>query len=104
MYAIIKTGGKQYRVSENDTLRIEKLDAELGSMVEIDQVLAVADSDEVIFGTPLVAGAKVILKVLGNERANKIKVFKFKKCKNYKRTQGHRKSLTRVSVQKIEKA
>ena len=104
MYAIIKTGGKQYRVQENDTIRDEKIDAEAGSAVELDQVLAVARGDDVTFGAPFVEGAKVTAKVISQERGNKIKVFKFKKCKNYRLTHGHRQSLTCLSVQKIATA
>ena len=104
MYAIIKTGGKQYRVSEKDTLRVEKIDAKPGDTVDSAEVLAVADGDQVTFGAPQVDGAKVTLKVLGQERGNKVKAFKFRKRKGYKKTIGHRQSLTRVSVEKIEKA
>ena len=104
MYAIIKTGGKQYRVQENDTIRVEKIDAEAGAIIELDQVLAVANGDDVTFGAPLVAGAKVTVKVVKQELANKLKVFKFKKRKNYRLTRGHRQSLTCLTVQKIATA
>lgn len=102
MYAIIESGGKQYRVQEGDTLSIEKLPAEAGEKVEIDKVLAVVNGDEIKIGTPLVQGAKVILKVLRNGRGNKIIVFKFKAKKNYRRKQGHRQPFSQVLVEKIE--
>lgn len=102
MYAIIETGGKQYRVQEGDTLNLEKLPAEAGENVEIDKVLAVVNGEEVKIGTPLVQGAKVILKVLRNGKDKKIIVFKFKAKKNYRRKQGHRQPFSRVLVEKIE--
>lgn len=102
MYAIIETGGKQYRVQEGDTLNLEKLPAEAGENVEIDKVLAVVNGEEVKIGTPLVQGAKVILKVLRNGKDKKIIIFKFKAKKNYRRKQGHRQPFSRVLVEKIE--
>ncbi len=102
MYAIIESGGKQYRVQEGDTLNLEKLPAEAGENVEIDKVLAVVNGEEVKIGTPLVQGAKVILKVLRNGKDKKIIVFKFKAKKNYRRKQGHRQPFSRVLVEKIE--
>lgn len=102
MYAIIETGGKQYRVQEGDMLNVEKLPAEDGESVEIDKVLAVVDGEEIKIGTPLVQGAKVVLKVLRNGRDKKIIVFKFKAKKNYRRKQGHRQPFSRVLVEKIE--
>jgi large subunit ribosomal protein L21 len=102
MYAIIETGGKQYRVQEGDTLNVEKLPAENGELVEIDKVLAVVNGEEIKIGTPLVQSAKVILKVLRNGRDKKIIVFKFKAKKNYRRKQGHRQPFSQVLVEKIE--
>lgn len=102
MYAIIETGGKQYRVQEGDTLNVEKLPAENGQSVEIDKVLAVVNGEEIKIGTPLVQGAKVILKVLRNGRDKKIIVFKYKAKKNYRRKQGHRQPFSHVLVEKIE--
>ena len=102
MYAIIETGGKQYRVQEGDTLNVEKLPAENGESVEIDKVLAVVNGEEIKIGTPLVQGAKVILKVLRNGRDKKIIVFKYKAKKNYRRKQGHRQPFSHVLVEKIE--
>lgn len=102
MYAIIETGGKQYRVQEGDTLNVEKLPAENGGSVEIDKVLAVVNGEEIKIGTPLVQGARVVLKVLRNGRDKKIIVFKYKAKKNYRRKQGHRQPFSHVLVEKIE--
>lgn len=102
MYAIIETGGKQYRVSEGDTLYIEKLPAEVGETVEVDRVLALIDGENVKIGSPLVSGARVVLKVIRHGRGKKIIVFKFKAKKNYRRKQGHRQAFTQVTVEKIE--
>jgi large subunit ribosomal protein L21 len=102
LYAIIETGGKQYRVSEGDTLYIEKLPALAEETVEIDQVLALVDGDNVKIGSPLVDGAKVVLKVVRHGRGKKIIVFKYKAKKNYRRKQGHRQAFTQVTVEKIE--
>ncbi len=102
MYAIIETGGKQYRVSEGDTLYIEKLPAQADETVEIDRVLALVDGDSVKIGSPLVDGAMVVLKVVRHGRGKKIIVFKYKAKKNYRRKQGHRQAFTQVTVEKIE--
>lgn len=101
MYAIIQTGGKQYRVSEGQTLEIEKLDAAPGETVVIDQVLAVKKDDGLVVGTPVVPGARVELQVLQQKKGRKIVVFKYKPKKNYRRKQGHRQLLSRVKVEKI---
>ncbi|MGD8430375.1 MAG: 50S ribosomal protein L21 [Ectothiorhodospiraceae bacterium] len=98
MYAVIKTGGKQYRVSEGDVLRVEKLDAEQGSPVEFDQVLMVADGDDVKVGSPLVEGGKVAAEVVTHGRNRKIEVVKFKRRKNYHRKHGHRQDFTEVKI------
>lgn len=102
MYAIIETGGKQYRVQEGDILRIEKLEADEGQTVELDKVLAVNKDGQLICGAPLVAGAKAVVKVLEQGRGKKIIVFKYKAKKNYRRKKGHRQPFTRVVVEKIE--
>ena len=101
MYAIIKTGGKQYKVSEGDSIVIEKLDVEEGATVEFDQVLTVVDGDDVKIGRPVVDGAKVSATVEANGKAPKIHVFKYKSKKNYRRRQGHRQPFTRVKIDKI---
>jgi len=102
LYAIIETGGKQYRVQEGDKLNIEKLPAAAGEEVGIDRVLAVVNGEEVKIGTPLVEGARVTLRVLRSGKGKKIIVFKFKAKKNYRRKQGHRQPFSQVIVEKIE--
>jgi len=101
VYAIIETGGKQYRVQEGDVIRVEKLAAEAGETVEVDRVLAVVSDGDVRIGTPVVNGAKVVLKVLENGKGKKIIVFKYKPKKNYRRKQGHRQPFSKVVVEKI---
>lgn len=100
MYAIIATGGKQYRVSEGDVLYIEKIDAEVDSTVSFD-VLLVGNEGDVKVGTPVVEGVKVEGKVVGQVRGDKIIVFKYKSKKNYRRKQGHRQPYTKVEITKI---
>lgn len=102
MYAIIKTGGKQYRVQEGDSIFVEKIVGEVDSEVVFDQVLAVVKDGDVTFGTPVVAGAKVTAKVLKQGKEKKILVFKYKAKSNYRRRQGHRQPFTKVVIEKIE--
>ena len=97
-YAIIETGGKQYRVAEGDTLFIEKLNAEAEQDITFDKVLAVMDEGSSVFGTPVVAGASVSAKVLKNGKGRKIRVYKMKPKKGYQRTQGHRQPYTKVLI------
>ena len=100
MYAIIATGGKQYRVSEGDVIYIEKIDAQVDSTVSFD-VLLVGNDGDVRIGTPIVEGAKAEGKVVGQVRGEKIVVFKYKSKKNYRRKQGHRQPYTKVEITKI---
>ena len=100
MYAIIATGGKQYRVSEGDVIYIEKIDADVDSTVSFD-VLLVGNEGDVKVGTPVVEGVKVEGKVVGQVRGDKIIVFKYKSKKNYRRKQGHRQPYTKVEITKI---
>jgi large subunit ribosomal protein L21 len=102
MYAVIKTGGKQYRVSEGQTLRVEKLDAEAGANVEFDQVLMVADGDSVKVGTPLVSGGKVIAEVTNQGRGDKVKIVKFRRRKHHRKQAGHRQYFTEVKITGIQ--
>ena len=102
MYAIIKTGGKQYRVQEGDNIFVEKLYADVDSNVVFDQVLAVVNDGDVKVGAPVVEGAKVTAKVLAQGKEKKILVFKYKAKSNYRRRQGHRQPFTKVSIEKIE--
>ncbi len=101
MYAVIKTGGKQYRVQEGDVLMVEKLDVTEGSKVQFDEVLAISDENGLKVGTPVVEGATVEANVLGQGKGKKIIVFKFKKKKDYRRKQGHRQPYTKVQITKI---
>ena len=101
-YAVIKTGGKQYRVSPGDVLQIEKLDGEPGAELQFTEVLMTAQGDAVQVGTPIVAGARVTAQVVTQGRAKKILVFKKKRRKNYRRRQGHRQYETTVKVTAIE--
>ena len=101
MQAIIVTGGKQYKVSEGDTLFIEKLEAEAGQNITFDQVLAILDGDNATFGAPTVEGASVTANVVKNGKGKKVLVFKYKPKKNYRRRQGHRQPYTKVEITKV---
>jgi large subunit ribosomal protein L21 len=98
MHAVIKTGGKQYRVSTGDRLNVETLRAETGSDVAFEQVLMVADGEDVVVGTPFIDGARVTAKVLEHGRGEKIRIIKFKRRKHYRRQMGHRQNYTRVEI------
>lgn len=98
MYAVIKTGGKQYRVSEGDVLRVEKLDAEAGSSIEFDQVLLVSDGDDVKIGAPVLEGGKVQAEVTDAGKGEKVRIVKFKRRQNYRRMKGHRQPYTEVKI------
>ena len=100
MYAVIVTGGKQYRVSEGDVIYIEKIDAQVDSTVSFD-VLLMGNDGDVKIGTPVVEGVKVEGKVVGQIRGEKIVVYKYKSKKNYRRKQGHRQPYTKVEITKI---
>jgi large subunit ribosomal protein L21 len=102
MYAIIETGGKQYRVQEGNVLKVEKLEVLEGETVELDRVLAFKKDEELTIGAPFLAGVKVVAQVLEQGRGKKIIVFKYKAKKNYRRTQGHRQSFTKLRIEKIE--
>ena len=98
MYAVIKTGGKQYRVSEGDTLRVEKLDGGAGETIEVDQVLAVGEGADLKIGTPFVKGGKVTATVKEQGRAKKVEIIKFRRRKHHMKRMGHRQSYTELEI------
>ncbi|HZW82956.1 MAG TPA: 50S ribosomal protein L21 [Candidatus Deferrimicrobium sp.] len=102
MYAVIETGGKQFRVQQGDVITVEKLDANVGDVVTIERILFVEKDGKVQVGTPVVAGAKAMVKVVEHGKGDKIIVFKYKAKKNYRRKQGHRQPYTKVVVESIE--
>ena len=102
MYAVVVTGGKQYRVQEGDVLFVEKLNAEVDTTVELNEILAVGKEDGLVVGKPLVEGAKVVAKVIAQGKAKKIIVFKYKRKLDYRKKQGHRQSYTKIQIEKIE--
>lgn len=101
MYAIVQTGGKQFQVAKGDILEIEKIDAQEGDQVSLDQVLLVRDGENLTIGQPVVENASVKAKVLAHDKAKKVLVFKFKKRKQYRRTNGHRQQFTRIRIEDI---
>lgn len=101
MYAVIHSGGKQYRVSEGDTIRVEKLTGDVGTRVDFDEVLMVG-GDKVAVGTPYVGGAKVKAEIVGQDRARKLIVFKMRRRKGYRRKQGHRQPYTELKITGIQ--
>ena len=101
IYAIIKTGGKQYRVHPGEVIEVEKIEGEPGSSLELAEVLMVVDGDTVSVGTPNVAGAKVVATVVEETRAPKVIVFKYKPKIRYRRTRGHKQRLTRLRIESI---
>jgi large subunit ribosomal protein L21 len=98
MYAVIKTGGKQYRVSQGDTLKVEKLDAGEGDSVEFDQVLMVGEGEDVKIGTPYVEGSRVTATVKAQGRGKKVEIIKFRRRKHHMRRMGHRQDFTEVEI------
>ena len=101
MYAVIKSGGKQYRVESGAKLRVERLSADVGTPVSFDEVLLVGNGDGVKVGAPLVSGAQVKATVLAQGRADKVRIFKLRRRKHYQKTQGHRQSYTEVRIDDI---
>jgi len=100
-HAIFITGGKQYRVAEGDVIFIEKLESEAGASVTFDQVLSLTDEDNIQFGAPFIEGATVTASVVKNGKAKKIRVYKMKPKKGYRRTQGHRQPYTKITINSI---
>ncbi|MFW5450563.1 MAG: 50S ribosomal protein L21 [Methylophagaceae bacterium] len=102
MYAIIATGGKQYRVKEGEKLRVEKLSAEAGDKIELDKVLLVGEGEDVKIGAPYLKGAKVTATVAANGRGDKVKIVKFRRRKHYRKQMGHRQSYTEIEITSIK--
>ena len=98
MYAVIKTGGKQYRVVAGEKLKIEQIPADVGASITLDQVLMVADGDAVKVGTPMLSGASVSATVLAQGRGEKIRIFKMRRRKHYQKHQGHRQNYTEIQI------
>ena len=101
MYAVIKTGGKQYRVIQGETLKIETVVGEVGSAIVLDKVLMVADGDKLSVGKPLLAGATVSATIVSNGRHDKVKIFKMRRRKHYQKHQGHRQNYTEIRIDGI---
>jgi large subunit ribosomal protein L21 len=101
MYAVIKTGGKQYRVAPGENIKIEQLQAEVGATIVLDQVLMVADGEAVQVGTPTLAGTAVSATVVSHGRGPKVRIFKMRRRKHYQKTQGHRQNYTEIRVDAI---
>ena len=98
MYAVVKTGGKQYRVSAGTKIKVEQLTADVGSEVTLDQVLMIAEEGNVKLGAPLVAGAAVKAKVLSQGRGDKVRIYKMRRRKHYRKSQGHRQNSTELEI------
>ena len=103
MFAVVKTGGKQYKVTEGDVIQVEKLAGDVGAAITLDQVLMVGENEDVQVGTPMLAGNQVTAEITEQLRDKKIIVFKKKRRKNYRRKNGHRQSVTRLKITKISK-
>ncbi|MBL8377292.1 MAG: 50S ribosomal protein L21 [Burkholderiales bacterium] len=101
MYAVIKSGGKQYRVSAGEKLKVELLTAEVGQEIVIDQVLMIGSGDAVQVGMPLVSGARVVAKVVAHGRGDKVRIFKMRRRKHYQKRQGHRQGFTEIEISAI---
>lgn len=104
MYAVIKTGGKQYRVQSGEKLKVERLEAEVGAEIGIEQVLMVANGETLLVGRPLVAGAKVTATVVSHGRHDKVRIFKMRRRKHYQKHQGHRQNYTELQISSITTA
>ena len=98
MYAVIKTGGKQYRVATGEKIKVEKLDAEVGHQITLDKVLAVGSGADVSIGAPFIAGATVVATVVAHGRHDKVRIFKMQRRKHYQKRQGHRQGFTEIEI------
>ena len=101
MYAVIKTGGKQYRVAAGEKIKVEQIPADVGSQITLDQVLMVGEGESVKIGTPVITGATVTASVLSHGRHDKIKIFKMRRRKHYQKHQGHRQNYTEIRIEAI---
>ena len=101
MYAVIKTGGKQYRVIAGQKLKIEQITADVGQQITLNEVLAVGSGEGLVVGTPLVSGASVVAKVLSQGRHDKVRIFKMRRRKHYQKRQGHRQNFTEIRIDAI---
>jgi large subunit ribosomal protein L21 len=104
MYAVCRTGGKQYRASQGERLRVERLDAEVGDSVEFDEILLVGEGSDIKVGSPFVTGGKVAARVTAQGRGKKVDIIKFRRRQNYKRHHGHRQHFTEVEITSISGA
>ena len=102
MYAVIKTGGKQYKVAAGEKLKIEQIPADIGTQITLDQVLAVGNGDQIKLGAPLVAGAAVTATVVSQGRHDKVRIFKMRRRKHYQKRQGHRQNYTEIKIEAIQ--
>ncbi len=103
MYAVVKTGGKQYKVAVGEKLKVEQIAADIDSQIVLDQVLMVADGDAIAIGTPVVAGATVTATVVAHGRGDKVRIFKMRRRKHYQKRQGHRQNFTEIRIDAIVK-
>jgi len=102
MFAVIRTGGKQYKVQQDTFLKVEKLDAEVGSKIDITDILMISDGDKTTVGAPIIEGAKVVAEVLEQGRGEKVIIFKKRRRQNYRRKNGHRQDLTTIKITEIK--
>ena len=102
MYAVVKTGGKQYRVSAGEKIKVEQIPADVGAEIALDEVLVVADGTEVKLGNPLVTGASVKARVIGHGRGEKVHIFKMRRRKHYQKRQGHRQNFTELQIGTVQ--
>ena len=101
MYAVIKTGGKQYKVAAGEKLKVEQIPADVGSEITLDQILAIGSGDQIKFGAPLVSGASVKVTVISHGRHDKVRIFKMRRRKHYQKRQGHRQNYTEIRIDAI---
>lgn len=101
MYAVIKTGGKQYRVASGEKIKVEQIAADVGQEITFDQVLAVSNGSELLVGAPLVSGATVVAKVVSHGKHDKVRIFKMRRRKHYQKRQGHRQGYTEIEIASI---